>query len=59
MSDYLALFEELGFDVCRKEVQEDKKAQVSIRDGFVLDGRFRDYNVDDLCVTGLRVLAKA
>lgn len=59
MSDYLALFEELGFDVCRKEVQEDKKAQVSIRDGFVVDERFRDYSVDDLCATGLRVVAKA
>lgn len=54
-SDYLALFEESGFDVCRKEVQEDKKARRSMEDGFVIDERFRNYSVDDLCATGLRV----
>ena len=57
-SDYLALFEGLGFDVCRKEVREDKKARRNMEDGFMIDERFRDYNVDDLCVTGFRVALK-
>jgi len=57
-SDYFVLFEASGFDVCRKEVQEDKEARRSMEDGFVVDERFRDYNVDDLCATGLRVALK-
>ena len=58
MSDYLALFEEVGFDVCRKEVQEDKKARRSVEDGFMIHEKFRGYSVDDLCVTGFRVALK-
>jgi len=57
-SDYFGLFEESGFDVCRKEVQVDKEARRSMEDGFVDDERFRDYSVDDLCATGLRVALK-
>jgi SAM-dependent methyltransferase len=57
-SDYFALFKEVGFDVCHKEVQEDKEARESMGSGFVVDERFRDYRVDDLCVTGLRVALK-
>jgi len=49
------LFEESGFDVCCKEVQEDKKARRSMEDGFMIDEKFRDYSVDDLCTTGFRV----
>ena len=58
-SDYIGLFEELGFDVCRKEVQEDEDALEIMRNGFVIDEKFRHYSVDDLCVTGLRVTLKA
>ncbi|MDF1594373.1 MAG: methyltransferase domain-containing protein [Desulfobacterales bacterium] len=57
-SDYLALFKEAGFDICRHEVQEDEDVRVSIRDGFMVDERFQDYSVDDLCTTGLRVALK-
>ena len=57
-SEYLGLFEASGFDVCRKEVQEDKEARESMRSGFVVDEKFRDYSVDDLCVTRLRVALK-
>ena len=54
-SDYFGLFEELDFDVCRKEVQEDKEARRSMENGFMVDESFRDYSVDDLCTTGFRV----
>jgi len=57
-TDCLALFKEAGFDVCRKEIQEDKVAQESMRNGFVVDEGVRGYSVDDLCVTGLRVALK-
>lgn len=57
-SDYLALFKEAGFEVCRKEVQEDDEARESMRSGFIGDERFRDYSADDLCVTGIRVALK-
>ena len=30
-----------------------------MEDGFMVDERFRDYSVDDLCVTQLRVALKA
>jgi SAM-dependent methyltransferase len=57
-SDYLTIFEGSGFDVCRKEVQEDKEARRSMENGFIIDERFRDSSVDDLCATGLRVALK-
>ena len=57
-SDYFALFDSLGFDICRKEVQEDKEARERMRYGFKVDEGFRGYNVDDLCVTGLKVALK-
>jgi len=41
--------------ICRKEVQEDKGARKSMENGFVIDEKFRDYSVDDLCTTGFRV----
>lgn len=58
-SDYFGLFEGLGFDVCRKEVQEDKEARENLENGFMVDGKFRGYEVDDLCMTGVRVVLKA
>ena len=57
-SDYLALFKEIGFDICRKEVQEDKEALERMEDGFVVDEKFREYSVNDLCAISLRVAIK-
>ena len=57
-SNYLALFEESGFYVCRYENPVDDEAQVSIKDGFIVNERFRGYSIDDLCVTQIRVAAK-
>jgi len=36
-SDYLVLFKEAGFDICRHEIQEDEEARKSIRNGFMVD----------------------
>jgi len=57
-SDYLVLFREAGFDVCRKEVQEDDDAKESMRKGFVVDEKFHGYSVDELCTTRFRVALK-
>ncbi len=57
-SDYLTLFKEAGFDMCRCENLVDDEARVSIRDGFMVDERFRNYSIDDLCVTRLKVALK-
>ena len=53
------MFEEAGFDVCRKEAVVDDEARENMENGFMVDERFRDYSVDDLCVTGLKVALKA
>ena len=57
-SDYFALFRKAGFDVCRKEALIDDEARERLKDGFVVDEKFRGYGVDDLCVTQLRVALK-
>lgn len=54
-SDYLALFEKSSFDVCRQETQENEEARKSLIDGFSVNEEFREYSVDDLCVTQLKV----
>ena len=59
VSDYFGLFERLGFDVCRKEVQEDKEARESMENGFRVDEKFRGYSVDEICSTDFRVALKA
>ena len=57
-SDYLALFEDLGFHVCRCETEEDDEARQSLVDGFAVNEMFREYTVDDLSTTQLRVALK-
>ena len=57
-SDYLVLFREAGFDVCRKELQEDDDAKESMKKRFVVDEKFCAYSVDELCTTGFRVALK-
>lgn len=57
-SDYLALFGEAGFDVCRHETQEDNEAVQSLKDGFLVDETFRHYSINNLCTTQLRVALK-
>lgn len=58
VSDYLSLFKRVGFDVCRIETQEDEEAVQDLKDGFVVNGKFRDKNIGDLCTTQLRVALK-
>jgi len=54
-SDYLALFKEVGFDICRKEAVINDEARENLGNGFMVDEMFRGYGIDDLCITQLRV----
>ncbi len=58
-SDYLALFKKAGLDICRLEIQEDYDALEIMKNGFVVDEKFRDYSVDDLCGQLLKTALKA
>jgi hypothetical protein len=40
-------------------VEAESSKLESMRNGFVVDERFRDYGADDLCVTWLRVAVRA
>lgn len=55
VSDYLALFKDAGFDVCRCETEDDAESRQSLIDGFTVDPMFHNYRFDDLSVTQLRV----
>ena len=59
VSDYFALFKELGFDVCRCDTKEDDEVRQSLVDGFTANDKFREYSVDDLCVTQIKVALNA
>lgn len=58
VSDYLALFRELSFDILRLETNLDDEAMSSLRQGFPLDEGFKSYSLDDLCSTSLNVLLR-
>ncbi|MEA3421495.1 MAG: methyltransferase domain-containing protein [Acidobacteriota bacterium] len=57
VSDYLALFEDLGFDVDRHEIDVDQESMDHLqKKGFPLDQKFVSYTPEDICSTLLRVL---
>ena len=58
VSDYLTVFEELGFAVCRYEIQEDDEGRECTTDGFAVNDKFFEYGIDDLFITQLKVVLK-
>jgi hypothetical protein len=56
VSDYVQIFEELGFAVARVESEIDQAAVNAVEKGFPLDSGFRKYEVNDLCSTEFRVM---
>ena len=48
----------MDFDIWRKKAVINDEARKSMGNGFMVD-KFRDCEVDDLCVTGLMVALKA
>ncbi len=57
-SDYLALFNELAFDVLRLETTVDDQSMRSLQNGFVIDEAFRSYQAEDICSTDLNVMLR-
>lgn len=49
----------LGRGFCSKEALVDDEYRESMSERFIVDGKFRGYNVNDFCFTGLRVMLKA
>jgi SAM-dependent methyltransferase len=57
-SDFLRIVGDLAFEVVRSEALIDEAAREALRNGFVIDPRFRKYDIDDLSTTSLRLLLK-
>lgn len=57
-SDYIALFKDAGFDICRFETKEDEEARRSLENGFKVNEKFRDRSISDLCTTQVKVALK-
>ena len=58
-SDHLRLIGEAGFKVIEAKKASDNESVQRIRSGeFSLDESFVHYDIDDLCFTGLKVLAR-
>ena len=54
-SDSLALFEESGFEGCRKETRIDKEALKSVENGISIDEECCGYDTGNLWFIQLRV----
>lgn len=54
-SDYFALFEGVGFDICQCVSEMDDGARESLNNGFIVNEKFRDLSIEDVCVTQLRI----
>lgn len=57
-SDFLKMFSNLGFITVRSETTIDERSTNILQQGFVVDKRFRDYGLNDLCSTALRIMLK-
>jgi SAM-dependent methyltransferase len=58
VSDYLSKWEEMGFEIQRKEIFIDEQSQKVLQAGFLVDEMFQNYSIDDLCSTQLRIALK-
>lgn len=58
VSDYLSKWEEMGFELRRKEIFIDEQSQKVMHEGFSVDKMFQNYSMDDLCSTQLRIALK-
>ena len=58
-SDYLALFQQLGFTIDRHEIDVDQEAMSDIKKKeFPLNQSFSSYTPEDICSTSLRLLLR-
>ena len=57
-SDYLNLFNEVGFDIIHMEKGIDENSVNKIQDGFKVNERFNSYKLEDICTTSLKIMLK-
>lgn len=57
-SDYLNLFNEVGFDIIHMEKGIDENSMNKIQDGFKVNEKFNSYNLEDLCTTSLKIMLR-
>ena len=57
-SDYLNLFNELGFDIIYMKKGIDENSIKKIQDGFKVNEKFSSYNLENICTTNLKIMLK-
>ena len=57
-SDYLNLFNELGFDTIHMEKIIDEDSMGKIQDGFKINKKFNSYKLEDICTTSLKLMLR-
>lgn len=57
-SDYLNLFNEVGFDIIHMEKGIDENSMNKIQDGFKINKKFNLYKSEDICTTSLKIILK-
>ena len=55
-SDYLTLFNELGFDIVHLEKVVDKNYMNKIQDSFKVNKKFNSYKIKDICIMSLKIM---
>jgi len=58
VSDYLNLFNEVGFDIIHMEKGIDENSMNKIQDGFKINEKFNSYNLEDICTTSLKIMLR-
>lgn len=57
-SDFLRLFSELSFKIIQNASEINDESMKSIKNGFLIDGKFSPYSLEDICTTFLRIMLK-
>jgi len=57
-SNYLNLFNEIGFDIIHMEKGIDENSMNKIKDGFKVNEKFNSYKLEDICTTSLKIMLK-
>ena len=57
-TDYLNLFNEIGFDIIHTKKVIDENSMNKIQNGFQINEKFNSYKLEDICTTSLKIMFK-
>jgi hypothetical protein len=57
-SDYLYLFNEVGFDIIHMKKGIVENSMNKIQDGFTVNENFNSYKLEDICTTSLKLILR-